>query len=185
MLSEKLALLQAIFVSISMILPIISQGATLEISKEEYVYQMELTQNVSVETFVISHVAKQKASLEEGPFFERSSASSFARFTKPIIVYFQIDNPVISSLEFQKIRSGLLTQNISRKTPLVVTGYTCQKGPARFNEWLSIERAKAVGAVLRKEGYTVARVEGRGAANLVSKNYYPINRRVEITALDQ
>jgi len=185
MLSKKITAGRAILAYLSMILPTISQGATLEISQKGYVYQMELTQDVSVETFVISQVAKQKASLEETSFFERSSPSSFARLTKPIIVYFQIDNPVISSLEFQRIRSGLLTQNIPRKTPLVVTGYTCQKGPARFNEWLSIERAKAVAEVLRKEGYTVARVEGKGAANLVSKNYFPINRRVEIRALDQ
>ena len=44
--------------------------------------------------------------------------------------------------------------------------------------------AKQVAKLLEKEGYTVAEIEGKGATDLVSEHYAPINRRVEITVLE-
>lgn len=185
MLVGKFVTRLALSTSISLAVSAISFGAELEIVQEGYLYQMPFTQDVYVETFVIAPTTREDTSLHTTQIFEPEAAPQIARFTNPVVVYFQINTPTISADDALKIRSGLLQKKASKTTPLVVTGYTCQKGPAQFNEWLSYERAKAVADLLRKEGYTVARIEGRGASNLVSNKYYPINRRVEITALDQ
>lgn len=175
----------ALSASISLAASAISFGVELEIVQEGYLYQMPLTQNVYAETFVISPVTRENASLDTTLIPELEATPKLAQFTDPIVVYFQINTPAISADQLLKIRSHLSRRKVSKTTPLVVTGHTCKKGPEQFNEWLSDERAKAVADLLRKEGYTVARITGRGASNLVSTNYHPINRRVEITALDQ
>ena len=185
MLGGKFVTRLALSASINLAVSTVSFGAELEIVQEGYHYQMPLTQNVYTETFVVSPVTGENTSLETTLIAEPEATPKFAQFTNPIVVYFQINNPAISADEVLEIRSNLSQQKISKTTPLVVTGHTCQKGPVQFNEWLSNERAKAVADLLRKEGYTVAVIEGRGAANLVSKKYHPINRRVEVTVFDQ
>lgn len=162
-----------------------SFGVALEIVQEGYLYQMPLTQNVDTETFVISPVTRENASLDTTLIPEPKATTQVATVTDPFFVYFQINTSALSANQAQEIRSNLSHKKVSKTTPLVVTGHTCQKGPERFNKWLSYERAKAVADLLRKEEYTVARIEGKGASNQVSKNYHPINRRVEITTVVQ
>lgn len=180
MSGRKLAVGIAVSASISMVLSTMSFGAGLEIRQEGYLYRMPLTQDVYTQTFVISPATSQ----EETSIVEPDS-TPVAHFTNPIVVYFQIDHSTISPDEARKLRSDLLRQKVPQTTPLTVTGYTCRKGPERFNEWLSKERAKAVAILLQEDGYTVARIEGRGASNPVSTSHHPINRRVEITVFVQ
>ncbi len=173
----------AVSTSITMVLPTISAGANLEVQQEGYLYQMPYTQNVYTETFVISPITTPH--IEKGLPSESIPASPapVAYFTNPITVYFQIDSPEVSSEEYHKILSQLRYLGVPQNTPLVVTGFTCQKGPDEYNFRLSNERAIAVAKLLRKHSYTVAKIEGKGESNLVSESYYPFNRRVEIEAL--
>lgn len=60
--------------------------------------------------------------------------------------------------------------------PLYLTGYTCSLGAEAQNQKLSRQRADTVASLLRKNGYTVASVEGKGM--LIGDT--PENRRVEI-----
>ena len=39
--------------------------------------------------------------------------------------------------------------------------------------------------LLEEEGYTVAKIEGKGATDLISEPHNPFNRRVEITSFEQ
>jgi hypothetical protein len=60
--------------------------------------------------------------------------------------------------------------------PLYLTGYTCSLGVEGQNQKLSRQRAETVAALLRKNGFKVASVEGKGM--LIGDT--PENRRVDI-----
>ncbi len=177
---QKLVNWIALSASISMGMVTISPGAELEIKQEGYLYQMPLTQNVYAETFVISPVSIVSPPEESTQRLLPTTPDPVAHFTNPVTVYFQIDSSEIDPGERNKMLSKIRALAVPQKAPLAVTGFTCQKGPAEFNIWLSTERAKAVATLLEKEGYTIAKIEGKGSSNLVSKNYPPFNRRVEI-----
>jgi hypothetical protein len=61
--------------------------------------------------------------------------------------------------------------------PLYLTGYTCSLGIENQNLKLSRHRAETVAALLRKNGYKVASVEGKG---MIYGSNPEKNRRVEI-----
>lgn len=170
------------FFLISSVLPIMSFGAGLEIRQENYQYQMSFAQAVFTETFVISPVTKQhpgKVGIPDKP--APITLYPAPHFTHPITVHFKIDSAEIVPEEQAKMLYGLDEFEVTHNAPLSVTGFTCRMGTTEFNVWLSEERAKAVAKLLEKEGYTVAKIEGKGASDLVSEHYAPINRRVEIT----
>jgi outer membrane protein OmpA-like peptidoglycan-associated protein len=61
--------------------------------------------------------------------------------------------------------------------PLYLTGYTCSLGKEGQNQKLSRQRAEAVAALLRKNGYKVVSVEGKG---MVYGSNPASHRKVEI-----
>jgi outer membrane protein OmpA-like peptidoglycan-associated protein len=76
-----------------------------------------------------------------------------------------------------------MQSGISKHTPLIVTGYTCEKGSNQYNQHLSMERALSISRLLRTHGFTVATVQGKGAQNPLThipQEFYR-NRRVEIS----
>jgi outer membrane protein OmpA-like peptidoglycan-associated protein len=163
----------------------ISLGADLEIQQRVYHYQIPFAQVVSAETFVISLVSKQnqgKVAISNKP--APSTPDPVLHFTQPATVHFLIDSAEISSEEQTQLLSLLHEFEIPQNASLIVTGYTCKMGPTKFNSWLSEERAKAVAELLKKEGYTVAKIEGKGASDIVSNSYAPYNRRVEVTPFE-
>ena len=171
--------------SIYLALPTISLGGNLEIRQEIYRYQMPFAQVVSAETFVISTASKQDSvKLIISQKSTHSTPTPGALFSNPIIVHFKIDSAEIAPEEQIKLFSQFQEFEILQNAPLAVTGFTCAMGPAEFNAWLSEERAKAVAGLLEKEGYTVAKIEGKGATDLASEHYAPLNRRVEITPFE-
>ncbi len=162
----------------------ISLGADLEIRQGTYLYRIPFTQDVPTETFIITTSSKQaqvKVAISRQP--TQLSPEPVPHFTIPIIVHFQFDSAEISHTERTRLFSLLHEYKVSQNTPLTVTGFTCKMGPAVFNIWLSEERAKAVSALLEKEGYTVAKIEGKGATDLTSEQNGP-NRRVKITPFE-
>lgn len=183
MLDKKLVALMVIAASANMIFSGSSIGANLQIKQEGYLYRMPLTQNIYTETFVITSESAPKIIGEGTRDFAPLSPSSAAVFTHPIVAHFNINSSEILPDQAHKIHSELRGLKVLKTTNLVVTGFTCSKGTDQLNWKLSSERAIAVAGLLQNEGFTVARIEGKGESNLVSKKYYPLNRRVEITQL--
>ena len=172
-------------ISIGLSLPSISLGEDLEIRQQIYRYQMPFAQVVSAETFVISTASKQtpaKTLISEK--FTQAVPAPGPLFSNPILVHFKIDGAEIVPEEQTKLLSQIHEIGLPQDTPLAVTGFTCTMGPAEFNAWLSEKRAKAVAGFLEKAGYTVAKIEGKGATDLVSEHYAPMNRRVEVTPFE-
>ena len=166
-------------------LPTNSLGANLEIQQKAYRYQIPFAQVISTETFVITTASKPlpaQTVISEKSIQPAPTPDAF--FTNPILVHFKIDSAEIALEEQTKLLSQIHKIGIPQNTPLAVTGFTCIMGPAEFNFWLSEERAKAVAGFLKKEGYTVAKIEGKGATDLVSEHYAPLNRRVEVTPFE-
>jgi len=159
-----------------------SFGAGLEIRQENYQYQIPFAQAVFTETFVISTASKQplgKVDISDRPALITPDPAQ--HFAHPITVHFKIDSAEIVPEEQAKMLSGLQEFEVPRNAPLTVTGFTCQMGPSEFNLRLSEERAETVAKLLEEKGYTVAKIEGKGASDLISEQHAPINRRVEIT----
>ena len=170
----------ALSAAISMVISTISVGAILEIKQETYSFRTQLTQTVSTQTFILSEPSGEENKAGSIPLKEPSSATRKALFTDLITVYFPIGSAQIDAVERRKLLDELLDLEVSRDTPLVVIGYTCQKGSADFNIWLSEERAKAVTSLLKTEGYMITKAEGRGESDPVSEEGFALNRRVEI-----
>ena len=170
---------------ISLSLPTNSLGTDLEIKQKVYRYQIPFAQVITTETFVISTPSKPLPA--EKVISEKSIQATPAPgplFSNPILVHFKIDSAEIVPEEQTKLLSQIHEIGLPQNTLLAVTGFTCTMGPAEFNAWLSEERAEAVAEFLEKEGYTVAKIEGKGATDLVSEHYAPLNRRVEITPFE-
>lgn len=170
-------------VSTCLALPFTSLCADLEIRQENFRYQMPFVQAVFAETFVISPVSNQpseKVVISSKPAPIPPDPTQL--FAHPISVRFQIDSAEIVPEQKNKMLSQLQKFKVSQNASLSVNGFTCQMGTNEFNAWLSEERAKAVAKLLEKEGYTVVKIEGKGASDLISEYYAPSNRRVEITS---
>lgn len=166
----------------SMVWATISTGAALEIRQENYLYPMPLCQDVQVDTFVISAQALPTTQKKTAMTFkQQAAAASPSLFTNLVTLNFSINSSEIDPGERNKMLTKLAEGAIAKNTPLVVSGYTCQKGPEDYNIWLSNERATAVAKLLEKEGYTVIQIEGKGEMELLSANDDSSNRRVEVT----
>lgn len=168
MFSKKLVGRLAVFTLSAMAISTISMAADLEIKQEDYVYQMPLTQNVYTETFVITTTPSSQKFLQR-PF--------------KITALFQLNSGTLLPPEKNLLLSNLRKNQVSKTTPLTVTGYTCQRGTDQLNQALSLQRAKAVASFLKSSGYSVVAVEGKGALKSSNSEELFKNRRVEITAL--
>ena len=171
---------------ISLSLPTLSPGADLKIQQEIYHYQIAFAKIIPCETFVISTALNhpQAKAVISPQHIQPPSAAPAHNFTNPIIVHFQLDSAEIDTAERTRLLSLFHELEVPQTAPLAVTGYTCKMGPHIFNLWLSKERAKTVSALLEEKGYSVVKVEGKGATNFASDNYAPFNRRVEITPFE-
>lgn len=144
----------------------------MEIRQEIYRFAMNMTQEVTCETFVI----------DEYPPFKTSPRVSCSL----PVGRFELGSAVLSAAAGERIVSGLRRCGISQDDPLVVTGHTCEFGPEELNQTLSQQRAGAVAALLRKNGFHVAMTQGKGSQETISHDSgkFSVNRRVEI-ALQQ
>jgi len=140
----------------------------MEIRQEMYRFQMSVTREVSCETFVI-------ADLPSFRIFPRISCCL-------PVAYFELGSSILPLAAGGQILSGLKRCGITQKNPLVVTGHTCEFGPEQLNQALSRQRAEAVTALLLKNGFNVARVQGKGSEETISDEpgEFSVNRRVEI-----
>ncbi len=150
--------------------------AKLKIQQERYTCKMQVTQAVTTDTFVITKDSK-------------SNIKTYSKKDKKIdssininpVAHFQFDSSILTSSEADEILTILL-KKILKKTPLAVTGYTCSLGPDEHNQTLSLQRAETVAGFLRRHGFTVATVQGKGSQNPVTNDprQFRLNRRVTV-----
>lgn len=150
-----------------LLLPTLPQAT--EIRQEMYRFAMNMTQEVTCETFVID---------EYPPFKTLPRVSCYLP-----VGHFELGSAVLSDAAGDSILSGLRRCGISQDAPLVVTGHTCEFGPEELNQTLSQQRAGAVAALLMKNGFHVAMTQGKGSQETISHDpsEFSVNRRVEIT----
>ncbi|MDP3696203.1 MAG: OmpA family protein [Desulfocapsaceae bacterium] len=91
------------------------------------------------------------------------------------MVYFDLGSAWLSTDASSELLKDL--RECCAACPLYLTGYTCSLGVESQNQKLSRHRAETVAALLRRNGYKVASVEGKG---IIYGSNPEGNRRVEI-----
>jgi len=137
-------------------------------------FHIEVTQNISHETFVID----EGASSVQLP----DDHIQFAANCKMPVVHFKFGSSVLDSAEGDIILAALKQLGVTSNAPLNITGYACELGPDQYNQMLSLQRAEAVASLLQTHGFVVATVQGKGSQNPIVRDPQELhrNRRVEI-----
>ncbi|MBU0665263.1 MAG: hypothetical protein KJ990_12060 [Proteobacteria bacterium] len=145
------------------ILMLTSPAWGLEIRQDLYIYSSVINTPVQIsihQTFIIDN---------QPSFFARPESRPFP------VAYFDLGSASLSPYASSKLLMDL--RECCAACPLYLTGYTCFLGVENQNLKLSRHRAETVAALLRKNGYKVASVEGKG---MIYGNNPENNRRVEI-----
>ena len=174
------------FLSLS-IVPGVFAG-TYTIRQELFTWTMEMAQAVPDDTFVITRLLKKQGPQgvqadQKDQNFEHSVAGEQAANTNLIVAHFQLGSFVLSPAEIESVLHAVSKGKIDRRTPLVITGYTCRLGDDFHNQTLSRQRAETVARVLRTNGFQVATVRGKGSLDPITNDPQQLyrNRRVEIS----
>ncbi|MGB3209291.1 MAG: OmpA family protein [Desulforhopalus sp.] len=140
----------------------------MEIREVTYSFDMKMAQNIACETFAVT----------KSPGAEKPAATS----CRIPAAYFQLNSAILDTKETGIILAGIEKCRITEHTPLVIRGFTCELGPDKFNQTLSLQRAKAVAGLLRNREFVIATVQGKGSQNPISFDQRELfkNRRVEI-----
>ena len=160
-----------IIFAIAAVLPVPLLAKTLDIYQEPYTFRMNVTRDITCNTFVIAE--------------ERSEKRLPTISCRLSLVYFALGSSTISPAASTSILSDLRRCSIKQEDPLRVTGYTCSLGPERLNQELARQRAETVATLLRCSGFTVAEAKGAGSKDPITSDPREvfINRRVEIDLL--
>ena len=160
--------IKIIFSALVSILLIPELSGALEIRQEPYTYQMAMVRDVTTDTFVIS---------------EREPSGDVPAYNCHIAqVLFELGSAVLQPMAAETLLSDLKRCE-AMDMILQVIGHACQLGPEKFNQILSLQRARTVARFLQEHGFAVSTVQGKGAQQPVTddpKEYFK-NRRVEIT----
>jgi outer membrane protein OmpA-like peptidoglycan-associated protein len=152
-----------------LLIPCLSKAT--EVRQESFKYHMNMARDISCLTFVIGE-------------FDTPGKRVAADCRLPI-VHFQLGSATLSPFEAETIISRIKNCGITRSTPLVITGYTCELGPDHLNQTLSLQRARAVAGYLQSHGFAATAVQGRGSQHPLTENpdEFFKNRRVEIQVI--
>jgi len=152
----------------------------LEVRQDVYEYHSELLQKVSLETFVIGGQPDGK---RPGPPAKPRLVLRVnqAQCEMPTVL-FALGEAVVTAKERKNLLAGMVRCGVGNADPLIVTGHTCNLGPAAVNERLSVQRAESVAKLLQDAGYNVVRVRGEGFRHMITNDpdELHLNRRVEI-----
>ena len=96
---------------------------------------------------------------------------------KSMTVFFAFDSSVIPGKEIVKLNEFISTIN----DPVIVDGYTCSSGPAKYNKALSLKRALSVKKHLADKGISIKAVSGHGEI-VSAKPGLRLNRKVVVKA---
>jgi outer membrane protein OmpA-like peptidoglycan-associated protein len=97
------------------------------------------------------------------------------------VIYFPANHYLLTDSEKDQIKLFLphLKMAASDGYMALVQGYTCDLGSKDRNDFLAMERAKAVAGYLEQNGVKIGGIKGEGKHGYISKNR-KLNRRVEI-----
>ena len=99
--------------------------------------------------------------------------------------HFQLGSATLTFSERQSLLDGLRRCEITKTTPLHITGYTCSLGTEQGNNLLSLHRARVVAGLLQVMGYTIEDqdIQGKGEEKPLTNDpeKFALNRRVEIS----
>ncbi|MEW6291014.1 MAG: OmpA family protein [Thermodesulfobacteriota bacterium] len=172
--------------------------AAMSVAEQHYVFKMDITQDVSARTFVIGEFVKAKELRPPAaiPVAEKNKMllSLRTRETddageKQIRAAHALVSPVLFELASSSLAErteeellAALEKRTDKKTPLQITGYTCDLGSQQVNDDLAMKRATTVAELLRAHGFRVGAVHGKGKQGYVSSDpaMRHLNRRVEI-----
>ena len=135
----------------------------LEIRQDFYSYPPAINTPVHIpihQTFIIAGQPSFYAEPESRPF---------------PVVYFDLGSAKLSPDAGNKLLKDL--RKCCASCPLYLTGFTCSIGSENQNLKLSRHRAESVAIMLRRNGFMVAQVEGKG---MIYGSSPESNRRVEI-----
>ncbi|MFQ5598677.1 MAG: OmpA family protein [Nitrospiria bacterium] len=119
-----------------------------------------------------------KMSLPESTPDRRGAAQDAGELRYTIT--FDFDSDGISSSGKEKVKSVIeRIKAVGGETHIQIIGYTCDIGPAAYNQDLSTRRAESVAALFRSDNLHPEDVKGKGSCCPVSKTR-ALNRRVEI-----
>lgn len=97
----------------------------------------------------------------------------------PVVLLFDFDVATIRPADLVRLSAWPADQAAK------VTGYSCDLGSAVYNEELSFRRAMVVAKAMVAYGVLVKRVEGKGECCPVDTEKKELNRRVEITPIQE
>jgi len=175
-----------------------SGTAAVSVAEQNYVFEMDVTRDVAFRTFVIGELVKSKELRPpaEVPVAEKNKMllSLRTRETdnsgeKRIRTAHSLVSPVLFELASSSLAErteeellAALEKKTDKKTPLQITGFTCDLGSQQVNDDLAMKRATTVAELLRAHGFRVGAVHGKGKQGYVSSDpaMRRLNRRVEI-----
>jgi len=111
-------------------------------------------------------------------FHRGNVKSSRSRIKQNITVYFDLNSYRIRKAGLEKLKA--FAERHKGKSVSVV-GYTCWKGPQKYNDILAQKRAKSVATYLKGKNVIITSVRGKGRVNYKSRTNISVNRRVMVT----
>lgn len=155
------------------------------IRADDYRYEAEKITYRMDETFVITslpssrHQACGRDGYQDNPTVTLSD-SKHQTCTLPV-PHFALDSDVLTPAERDRLLINIQACHIGLDTPVYVTGHTCRLGTEAHNYNLSLRRADRVAELLRKQGYTIGEVTGKGPeCPVAGEDHLELNRRVEV-----
>jgi len=173
-----------------------------DIRQEEYAFRMEQTQKISRTTFLLGEfpasatlrppVAASGAGRTVPALAVRVSERIVSQATPASVpalaarcaiqpVFFALGSAEVFEEAAESLAASIAGCTAG-ETPLTVIGHTCNLGPQGLNDRLALQRAEAVATILRRHGFTVADIRGKGKFGYRTTNpdEQHLNRRVEI-----
>jgi outer membrane protein OmpA-like peptidoglycan-associated protein len=100
-----------------------------------------------------------------------------------ITIQFGLNSATLTAGEKEKLSAFAGNMKAGTKARIEVHGYTCDLGPAAFNERLAHKRARTVASFLHARGITPTTVTGSGTCCYITndRRLRSLNRRVHIT----
>jgi outer membrane protein OmpA-like peptidoglycan-associated protein len=155
--------------------PIIA--ATLTIREDTARFHSDTVRYPAANTFVIVSAGEKHNQACSGPYVDSCRQLPAA--------HFQLGSATLTSSERQTLLDDLRRCEITKTTPLHVTGYACQMGIEKANRVLSLHRAWVVAGILQAIGYTIEDqdIQGKGEEQPLTNDpeKFAMNRRVEIS----
>ena len=150
-------------------------------------YEVDKILFKSDEAFIITSLpsggrrpcADQTGQVKKDP--AQTGSSSISTTCALPVPRFGLDSTELSRADIDWLLTKVQQCHIGLDTPVHVTGHACRLGTKAHNNTLSLQRAERVADLLRRQGYTIGEVIGKGSEYPVAgEDNLAMNRRVEL-----